>query len=261
MVLDNSIFKYTPAVFATNPHPRVSSKYRFVSTIDIINELEKRGFVPVSATQDKSKIDGILNYSGYGRHMVKFRNINNSDHYSGYVPELLIVNAHDAKNAFRAYLGFHIYSCSNGLVVGEIKNQLRFIHLINVRQDIHEKLLIMYSKVEESVELIKTANTIRLTKREIINLAKEAYKIRFNMNKNINLTDLLLVRRPDDDNDTLWSVFNRIQENIIKGGIPCTMTNGTQRYRGATLPIKCIRKDITINIALWSLMISYIKRR
>jgi hypothetical protein len=263
--MNKSIFANTPAVFATRPHSRVSDKYLFVPTIDIVGELEKHNFVPVKAVQDKSVQKGkqrVLDLSTWGKHMVTFRHKDNLDNRLKYVPELLTINAHDGRNAFRAFLGYFIKVCENGLVMGEIETQIREIHYKYVlKHDILQKLQVMYEKIEVANQQIKTAESIRLTKREIAAFAKKAHQIRFEGKKNTNPNDLLKVRRPADDNDTLWSVFNRVQENVIKGGIDYVATNGTDRYVQPTRPLANIRQSTAMNVALWSLMLQYTKRK
>ena len=64
----------TPLVFANTPtNPDVSSKYLFVNTETIIDDLDKLGWLPVQAAQRKSKkVEGTI----YSKHMVAFQNPN-----------------------------------------------------------------------------------------------------------------------------------------------------------------------------------------
>ena len=52
-------------------------------------------------------------------------------------------------------------------------------------------------------------------------------------------------RRPD-----LWSVFNRTQENLTKGGLHGRSANGRRQQ---TRPIQGIDSDVRLNRALWML--------
>lgn len=48
----------------------------------------------------------------------------------------------------------------------------------------------------------------------------------------------------------LWSVFNRTQENLLRGGLPGRSASGR---RQRTRPVQGIDNDICLNRALWML--------
>lgn len=61
---------------------------------------------------------------------------------------------------------------------------------------------------------------------------------------------MLTCRRADDAKDDLWSVFNRIQENVLRGGLSRRSPTGRLvRSRRIT----SIREDVRLNGALWDL--------
>jgi hypothetical protein len=62
--------------------------------------------------------------------------------------------------------------------------------------------------------------------------------------------DILEARRTEDANGSLWSVFNRTQENLFKGGIRGKSANGR---RTRTRPINSVTEDVRLNRALWKL--------
>ena len=45
-------------------------------------------------------------------------------------------------------------------------------------------------------------------------LAYEAATLRYNNLEDINIDDLLSINRIEDEGNSLWTVFNRIQENL-----------------------------------------------
>ncbi len=59
--------------------------------------------------------------------------------------------------------------------------------------------------------------------------------------------DAAPVRRPPPD---LWSVFNRTQENLTKGGLHGRSANGRRQQ---TRPVQGIDSDVRLNRALWML--------
>ena len=53
-----------------------------------------------------------------------------------------------------------------------------------------------------------------------------------------------------DDRRDLWSVFNRTQENLTKGGLSARAANGR---RQTTRPVQGIDQSVRLNRALWLL--------
>jgi hypothetical protein len=62
---------------------------------------------------------------------------------------------------------------------------------------------------------------------------------------------LLRVRRAADSGDDLWSVFNVLQENLIRGGVRYfhPQTGG----RGKSRAIRSITENVRLNQELWQL--------
>lgn len=61
---------------------------------------------------------------------------------------------------------------------------------------------------------------------------------------------LLTPRRYEDRVDDLWSTFNRVQENMTKGGVPGRTRKGRSTR---TRSINGIDQNVKINRALWIL--------
>ena len=66
----------------------------------------------------------------------------------------------------------------------------------------------------------------------------------------ITESQILRPRRFDDNREDLWSTFNRIQENLVKGGLPGRSANGRQQR---TRPVHGIDQNVRLNRALWLL--------
>jgi hypothetical protein len=66
----------------------------------------------------------------------------------------------------------------------------------------------------------------------------------------ITESQILMPRRLEDRRPDLWSVFNRTQENLTKGGLHGRSANGRRQQ---TRPVQGIDSDIRLNRALWLL--------
>lgn len=66
----------------------------------------------------------------------------------------------------------------------------------------------------------------------------------------ITEAQVLAPRRFDDNRPDLWSVFNRTQENLTRGGLPLRTANGRRQH---TRPVQGIDQNVRLNRALWLL--------
>jgi len=65
---------------------------------------------------------------------------------------------------------------------------------------------------------------------------------------------MLRVRRSEDRDDSLWTSFTRIQENVIRGGLHgIARTEEGRRRNVTTREIKGIDQNLKLNQALWQL--------
>ena len=80
-------------------------------------------------------------------------------------------------------------------------------------------------------------------------LANAALRYRFGEEHlPVTPSQLLTPRRNEDNSDDLWTVYQRVQENLIKGGLSGRTTQGR---RGQTRAVKGIDSDVKLNRALW----------
>lgn len=66
----------------------------------------------------------------------------------------------------------------------------------------------------------------------------------------LSAQQVLMPRRSEDRHRDLWHVFNRVQENLIKGGLLGRHSHGR---RQRTRAVQGIDADIRLNRALWLL--------
>ncbi|HIP83856.1 MAG TPA: DUF932 domain-containing protein [Desulfocapsa sulfexigens] len=73
-------------------------------------------------------------------------------------------------------------------------------------------------------------------------------------NAPIQPDQLLSERRYDDKGNDLWTTFNVVQENIMRGGLKGRTrgSNGPLR-RTTTHPVKALDRNVKLNQALWYL--------
>ncbi len=125
--------KLVPAAFADEPSERVSEKYEFISTADLIKRMVAEGFIPVRAMQNRARTEDDMLTT---RHMIRFRRQNAKLILGEVFPEVGIVNGHNGAVRFEMFGGLYRLVCSNGLVTGAgINNMLQTRHLGDVAGD------------------------------------------------------------------------------------------------------------------------------
>ncbi|WP_279085119.1 DUF932 domain-containing protein, partial [Kluyvera ascorbata] len=80
-------------------------------------------------------------------------------------------------------------------------------------------------------------------------LAKAALDYRFGEDHQpVTAAQVLTPRRYEDRNDDLWTVYQRVQENLMKGGLSGRTAQGK---RSRTRAVNGIDGDVKLNRALW----------
>ena len=239
-----------PSAFAEAAHDSRSARYAHIPTIGVIEGLRSEGFLPVKAVQCKSRSD---EKAGHAKHMIRFRREDQLDRAEAR--EILMINSHDGSSAYKLSAGIFRLVCSNGLVVGNEDIRTTVRHSGDVKGMVIDgafRILDQFDTVTQEIELMKSA---QLEKPLMLAFANAAIEARFDgEEKPITAEQVLRARRGADVGADTWTVFNRIQENVIKGGLYGTSKDAhgrTQRRR--TREVKGIDQNDVLNRALWKL--------
>lgn len=240
-----------PAAFATTPHERVSDTYRFVPTFDIVNRLSEYGYRPVKAVNPVKKQNGKtgpLVPSLTGPHMIWFEPEVAQSTPEGRL-QVVMINSHDRTKRFRLAAGFLRFACSNGLISGSADLQIRATHTDSHCLALDEQIEMTLTHASRLLRLVDTMHEVTLTPARQLAFAKHAMGLRFGDKSlwRIKPTQALEARRDEDRGDDLWRVFNRLQENLTKGGIR------NENTPMPTFPLSRPRQTFNFNSKLWEL--------
>lgn len=247
--------RVAPSIFASAPWERVSERYAFIPTIQVVDALRGEGFLPVKAMQSKTRIEGKGDFT---KHLIRFRRQQDLEIEKGTeLPEIVLVNSHDRSSSYQLSAGIFRLVCSNGMVVksssfGDIKVQ----HSGNIVGRVIEGSYSIINDMPKVLEQVESMKAITLGNHEQHAFAKAALELRYptdeagNSRSPVEADQLLKVRRYDDATNTLWNTLQRVQENFIKGGLRGTGTTGK---RTTTRAIKSVTEDVRLNKALWML--------
>jgi hypothetical protein len=231
----------------------LSDHYSFVPTMNVINDLRELGYEVTDAKQVKARKKST---NGYQKHLVTLEHPKYKVEGSKEYPQILLTNSHDGGNAFTLSAGIFRLVCSNGLVIKtEDYGSARLVHKGYSFEAVQELVKQFEETVDEVLTKITAMKKVQLTKEQQIEFAKQAALLRFksksynedNIEKVVNIDDLLNVDRKEDAGNGLYEVFNRVQESLINGKYTYL---GTKDKPRKARPIKNFKQNIEVNSKL-----------
>ena len=236
-----------PSIFAEQPADKVSPRYGFVPTVAVIEELNSRGLRPVFAGQTLSRN---ADNRPFAKHLIRFRPTFAPTIKGESLPEVVLMNSHDGSSGFKLWAGIFRMVCCNGMIISDsIMGQVSVTHRSNAAELVGDQSVEFMGKIDYMEERIERFMHRILTPNEQGAFAETAAQIRWGNDRPAGLdhNSLLLARRYEDSGDSLWKVLNRIQENVIKGGVNLNRP----RRQSSTRVLRSVGDDARINSQLW----------
>ena len=249
-----------PSAFATEAHASRSDRYAYIPTSRVIDGLRINGFLPVLAKQGGSRI---ARKAEFTKHMIRFR-------YQGEMPqlrsvgqtfpEIVLINSHDGTSAYHIMAGVFRLVCLNGMVVAARTDGARSVqHKGNVVDNVIDASFTVLGESRKALSAAAEWSGLTLDRDERQAFAEAAHLLRFGDSEGktdtaIRPDQMLQVRRRDDRGSDLWSTFNVVQENAIRGGLTAMGQDANgRRRRTTTREVNGIDQDVKLNKALWLL--------
>ena len=238
-----------PAAFASSAHERTSAKYTFIPTEKVVAGLMRAGFVPVEARQTHARRSS----PAHARHVIRLRRRFETVQLNGSVPEVVFLNSHDGSSAYQLRMGLFRVVCTNGLIVSKGAFPAYCVsHRGNVVDEVVAGALKLSENFERLASQVERMEQRRLFKDEQVSFAGRALALRYPdpCEARVQPLQLLNLRRVEDAGDDLFTVLNRCQEALLRGGL-CRRAPSGRLSR--TRRITSIKEDIRLNSALWDL--------
>jgi hypothetical protein len=224
-----------------------SNKFGFISSANLASTLESKGLKLADVVESRIRKDKEKRL-GYQKHVMRFNTGVSNAHGN---LQLLAINSHEGSSALTFRLGFFRMVCSNGLIVGsDLVPQIKVRHTSN-------GLLKLDNAIEEAMEYQIAAKQsmdrmmdTKVNADTIEQLGKEILKLRLDDKFSDKLVPLFESKRWEDDKEDLFSVFNVIQENVIRTGFYALNkeTNVSTKIRA----IRGVESNIILNNALFN---------
>lgn len=250
------LMRAVPGAFAQEKHSSRSERYAHIPTIDIIDGLQDAGFLPVKAQQANSRTEG---RADFGKHLIRFRRQDQLG--ATEAREIILKNSHDGTSAYEMGAGIFRLVCSNGLVVGNEDMTFKLRHsgdAVSDVIDVASRIVDNFDIVTADIDLMKS---VKLEAPLMLAFAAAALDARFDtQQKPVTPEQILRPRRQADVANDVWTVMNRAQEHLVKGGLNGITKNAMGRnvYR-RTRAVNGIDQNTALNRALWTLGVEMAK--
>lgn len=235
-----------PAIFADAPAPGVSDRYSFIPTHAVIAPLLKEGWRITDFKSQHTGRNGPPDPTGF--HLLRLVPPGKVREVRGGRFEACLLNSHNRSRRITARAGLYRLVCKNGLMLptGMAAETCR-LHLdgqIKVGDviDAFAAIAASYPRIADSVEVFAKRD---LTLEERVEFADACLMARYgNGPRTVTSQAVLTPRRIADASDDLWTVLNRVQENIIWG---------CRDGRHMSKPVSSLVEQARVNVKMWEL--------
>lgn len=244
----------------------VSDRYVPIATQEVLDEIAKQA--------GEIKITGFNNANvrkpgkdGFQKHAV-ICELPDSEMIDGTKMNIIIFNSNDRSTSLKIFMGTLRMACSNQMVWGE--ELVSPVSIRHTKKDWKEDISYMMDEYEiiklETEEMIQTMldTEVGLTKTlEIITRVHNEILTPDIVGTIFDPMQLNKAHRPEDTGSNAWHLFNRIQYNIINGGIQRVIEKEDEdgilfNHISKTHKITDISKEIDYNRKLHSLVLEEI---
>jgi len=224
--METNNFNQLAAIDQTQPHPKLSERYRFVSTRSVISALESQGFVVNRAKGGRT--------GSFGTHTVSFRHPDLKEFNIGkslIIPEVILRNSHNGEAALGLIAGAFRVACFNGLILGHGFG-VRLVHTGNIQRDVTNTIPQLYSTIKAGMQRMQDWSQVEFTGSMYTNMAWRAVRLRLPMetisaiqHRTEFIERVMLPMRLEDEDKDLFTVYNRLQSSLITSRIQYTVNN------------------------------------
>ena len=239
-----------PSVMDPVPSLKLSKKYGFFNTSELVTTFFNHGFSLVSAQARRTKKKDPRTT----KHLLRFR-VKGQDPIHGVHPEVVVRNSHDGTCSASFFAGIFRMVCINGCIICDaiFAPSIVIRHTVMNESKIRESMDSMMQTALRVTHYIPQLAEVQMSPAMLDSYAQRASEF---LPSPIIANQLLSIRREEDKLPNLWIVYNRVQENLIRGGMRTTHVG---RRISNTREIVNIERKVDINSKLWQLTLDMAK--
>jgi hypothetical protein len=233
----NTNIKHNSTMYATNyvsptsapvttatALPGLSGRYIHIPTSTIVSTIREAGWEFASGTARKGRTP---ERQAHAAHVLRFSNASLPE-VNGNRIEAVLLNSHDGSTAFELSFGVFRLACANGLVVQTASaGSVRLIHSGLALDNVFLAARSLVDRAPEVAAQIEAWSRLHLPAEVTENMAHRMGRARWG-ERFVAAPDLLQARRSEDTSTDLWTLFNRAQESILRGGVEVTLRKPTE---------------------------------
>jgi hypothetical protein len=213
---------------------RIKQKEFYIPTLDVITKLQDEGWRISGVAEQRGKNRKIT--SNYVQLQHPDFAVQNNKGKDEAFTSITLSNSCNGSRPLQMSLGLFRQVCTNGLIRFDQHAETEKIKHIEVNaRDLDRFVISMNGKADKLLTEVNEMKQKGLSIEDMRKLAREAASLRYTNLDEINIDDLFAVNRVEDESNDLWTVFNRIQENL-------------------THDVKNMNEDIRLNQQLFSLV-------
>jgi hypothetical protein len=265
------VLSRAPAAFSVTKADHLTDRYQSLQTSSLLPILADYGYFPVQAAQTRPrKMSDVLKAAEHRHHLISFARA--EDLQRPDRPEVTLFNSHNGSGAVRLFAGIYRMICSNGIVVGN-GVEARIYHNKAAMMGFEDMLRKVVANVPEVLATMERMKSITLSYSQVVKMAENAVALRWQrfdpqlarydvmhpkgvFYNDETVLNALSSKRLEDRGDNLYTVFNRIQENVMRGNIGVLSVSeaapfGTMRK---ARPVNSVKAHTDLNAKLWQVM-------
>jgi hypothetical protein len=181
-----------------------------------------------------------------------------------------LINSHDRTTSLKFHVGIFRLICSNGLVVADTTfSKLQIRHMSTTFQEVKVAINTIVKGLPQVFEKIEQFENTFLTQRQEVEFVMKALTKRYpeyldaktnkedraKIKSHFSLEEIMKPLRPEDSGNSVWQIYNKVQEKLIKGGFIHTGSTGKAK---ASRALTHIRTSTLVNQGLWQLAEEYL---
>jgi hypothetical protein len=175
------------------------------------------------------------------------------------MPELLLTNSHNGASQLKFLAGVFRFMCMNGLILlTALSGSLKARHIgQGLEDEIVEVVREHAGQVEIVMSSVEKMRSTEVSLAEQMVLAQAAAELKFGEDLSkvvIDIRDFLRAHRSEDKKNDLWTVFNAVQENLIRGGV--SGYNVETKRAFTTKPVRNIDMNLKLNQGIFEKALS-----
>ena len=226
---------------------RINSKATMVESLDAVREFQRQGWNIAGAYEQRNKQNRKV-----GSHFIRMEHpdfkVTNSKGKIDAVATMNIFNCTTGAKPMELDLGAYRQVCSNGMIAHTSYSNASVPHTEKGQYSLQEILCDLGIRTQGGMEEFNKLKERNVSPQEAMYLATQAAEIRFGKGHRIDVSQLLNTVREEDKGDDVWTVFNRIQENLTQ---PHRITDHLGNVMNG---VSNIEEDTRINKELFELV-------